>query len=164
MARQTREFGRRGRPLVTHRPEGLPEAKPPSGLRKRTLAISLVTAGALAAAAAHHLERRPASDCVPRDGAARSAAAPPATVSPDAPATGGGFGEAARTCPPGTVRSSGHGGSGRHLFGWSWSSSSGSSSRAPSFEHVAATTAGAHGPTVRGGFGSIGALHFSGGS
>lgn len=70
------EFGRRAPPAL-HRPEGLPGGQQPaSPTRKRTLVLSLVAAGAVAAAGAHFAEGSRASGCTP----APSAGAAGATV------------------------------------------------------------------------------------
>ena len=169
MARTKREFGRRGPPVVTHRPEGLPEAKPADPKRKRSLAISLVSAGALAAAATHFLERGSASECVPVAVPAAGSTALPRTPTSGAPTTlpttvpiPPSPAVSSDGCPPGMVRSTSRSGSSRHSYSsWHWSSrSSGSSFFGGSSSSNHATSSS----TRRGGFGSIGSFHFSGGS
>jgi hypothetical protein len=161
MARTRREFGRRGPPVVTHRPEGLPAAKPADPKRKRSLAISLFSAGALAAAATHFMERGSAEECVPVSVPAAGSTALPRATPTGAPTTvpvPASSGASSDGCPPGTVRSTSHSGSRRHYFSsWHWSSGS-SSSGSGSVSHASTST------TRRGGFGSIGSFHFSGGS
>lgn len=156
------EFGRRGRPVQTSLPQGLPDAKPPTPVRKRSVAVALLAAGALSASAMHFLERgTPATACEPVDGKAAGIATPAADT-----ATGGFGGET--PCPPGTRRSStAHSSSSRSrigLFsGWHWSSSSSSSSTS----HLGTRTSSSHvspASVKRGGFGSTGSFHFSGGS
>jgi hypothetical protein len=169
MTRTKRQFGRRGPPVVTHRPEGLPETKPADPKRKRSLAISLFSAGALAAAATHFLERGSAEECVPvavpatgptalpRISTTGAPLAAPTTVPPAPSAV------ASDGCPPGTVRSTTHSSTRRHTFSsWHWSSSR--SSGSSFFGRSSSTSPASSSTTRRGGFGSIGSFHFSGGS
>ena len=166
------EFGRRGRPVVTHRPPGSPDPGPPNPKRKRTIGISLVAAGALAAAATYQLERASGETCVP-DPAHPAALAPPAgtALAPAAVTTGGAIGDATSPCPPGTKRQHVSGGSHRSSSGWRWSSWSSSSSSSGSHADGGSSASGltsvghtSSSATARGGFGSLGSFHASGGS
>lgn len=166
MARTKREFGRRGPPVVTHRPEGLPETAPTDPKRKRSLAISLFSAGALAAAATHFVERGSTEICLPAPtGSVATPAGTPASGAAPVRQSAAPGSPTANGCPPGTVRSTLQGSSRRHGYtSWGWSSRSsgssffGGSSSSTSSSHATTST------TRRGGFGSIGSFHFSGGS
>jgi hypothetical protein len=181
MARKKSDFGRRGAPTpaeasppagpiagapVPPRPPGLP-------IRKRTVAISLVAAGALAATGAHFAGGTGTPACVPAQ----------TTATDRVDDAFGPSGAAANPCPPGTRRTaytSSAWGVHRALNFFSWSSSgsswSGSSSRPAAGFAAAGTTGAAATPRFsgapvapvssvsRGGFGSLGSFHFSGGS
>lgn len=153
-------FGRRGLPPKTGKTAKLRMAKPaaapdsllPDGAamvartRKRTIGLSLATAGALTAAGLWFAES-----------GARTCVDDPATPTVDEATTG--------DCAPGARGSSGHS-SGGHWYwrgGWSgWSGWSGSSSRASGSTLVSSTTPKSS--ASRGGFGSIGSFHMFGGS
>ncbi len=170
MARAKGQFGRRGPPIVTERTKDRPAEPPPSG-RKRTLGYSLIAAGALAAAAAYHLEGSRGDDCVPDTTAApaipgSAVAVPGVALEPHAVKSDGGIGDTARPCPPGSKRESRSSGSSRRSFAWhGWSSSS---SYSTTVSHSSTTTPSAavgrasSSSTTRGGFGSIGSFHSSG--
>jgi hypothetical protein len=183
MARQKDTFGRRGAPNPAT--EAPPPARPtadapvpprPPGLpiRTRTVAISLVAAGALAATGAHFAGGTTAPACVPAQ----------TTATDGIDDAFGPSGAAANPCPPGTRRTaatSSAWGVHRALNFFSWSSAgsswSGSSNR-PAAGFAAAGTSGGAATTPRfsaapaapvssvsrGGFGSSGSFHFSGGS
>lgn len=163
MVEKRPDFGRRGRPVKTHLPQGLPGGQSPVAAgRKRSIAIALATAGALAAAGMHFAESTPASECTPLPVPPSGTPAKPAALPTTVPATGGGFGETTGPCPPGYVRtasSTRHASGLRLLRAWSWSSSSsrGSGSRVGGSSSF-------FGSVHRGGFGSTGAFHASGGS
>ena len=157
---ETHPFGRRGAPPKVGRPRGTGkgtladiDAEAVARTRKRTLGISLVAAGALAAAGvwfAESGERKCVDD--------------PATPQVDESKVG----------PCATSSNTRHTSSGYHgtsLFRWvgGWGSSSSSSSsysslRGSSDGGGGVHTSGGESSVSRGGFGSFGSFHSSGGS
>jgi hypothetical protein len=153
-------FGRRGRPVKTHLPAGLPGGQSPLAAgRKRSIAIALATAGALAAAGVHFAEGGPSTECTPIPVPPSGSPAKPTALPVVVPTPGANIGAVDGTCPPGYVRthSSTRYGSGiRLLRTWSWSSGGSSSYSGRSMPFA--------GSVRRGGFGSTGSFHASGGS
>lgn len=182
MARAQKDFGRRAPPVKTSLPEGLKDPTPQTPVRKRSIAVALLGAGAVAAAAVHYLESGPEEEtcvAVAQLGTGPSPTGLPIGGAPAiaAGATGGGIGGPQASdpgCPPGTRRTSHSSSSSRRGFfsGWHWSSGSSSSgSSASHFSSSGSSTTPTHvsssaapGSISRGGFGSTGAFHASGGS
>jgi hypothetical protein len=182
MARAKKDFGRSAPPVKTGLAEGVAGATPPSATRKRSIAVALLGAGAVAAAAVHYMERRPSQPtCVETPkldtGVSPTGVSPTGVSLGGAPVTGGAIGPDDPDCPPGTRRTasthttthSSSSSSRRSLLsGWHWSSSSGSSSShftSTGGSSTRAVSTGGSSPSIsRGGFGSTGSFHASGGS
>lgn len=178
MTGSKKEFGRRGRPVKTHLPQGLPDAQPPKPGQKRSLALTLLGAGAVAAAAMHFLEGTPAeSACVEVSKLGTTPTGDP--LGPFDAKTGGGIGVEDPTCPPGTRRVTSHtssSSSGHRSSYWAWHWSSGSSGSSSSVSsgsspsHLLSSTGTSHSSSSsassisHGGFGAAGGHHSSGGS
>lgn len=177
MARAKKDFGRRAPPVKTGLAEGVAGATPPSTTRKRSIAVALLGAGAVAAAAVHYMERRPSQPTCVETPKLGTGVSPTGLPLGGAPVTGGAIGPDDPDCPPGTRRtasthttthSSSSSSRRSFLSGWHWSSSSGSSSShftsTGGSSTRAVSTGGSSKSIARGGFGSTGSFHASGGS